>query len=651
VSDDTAPDTPPGTTNDTSDTTQTTSDATSRSRTRSRTRRRDTGSDSSGDSSSRDTSSDTSEASSGQSGSGDAESTDAKGGGGSDAGEGGQSGNRRKRSRRGRRGRGRGRGSGQGGSQGSGSTNGGSDTSTDADASSADGGTSRTKAKDSGGGSDKRKGTDKAGGSDNGKDTDNIRPGGTRLAAKRGSRSGGDGRSGGRRVQGVPEDVRRAMLDGPPRTMLVSVSEERTQIAILEDRTLVEHNVTRATDVTLVGNIYMARVQNVLPGMEAAFLDIGKGRNGVLYAGEVLYDDLDIEEGDAPRIEDALQPGQKVLVQVTKDAMGTKGPRLTMQLSLAGRYTVLAPNSDVFGISRKLTDKERDRLRKIVKKVKPSEHGVIVRTAAEDIPEESIIADLERLLRKWAGVEEAAKDAKALTPVYEEPPLHVKVIRDNFGPDYDKCIIDDLAVYDAVTEYLSEVAPELAAKVELYGPARTELAARERGDDQDAPEQEASRFAPLFDAYNVTEQLRKAMGRKVWLPSGGYLIIESTEAMKVIDVNTGKYTGNGKQSLEEVVLKTNLEAAEEIVRQLRLRDMGGIIIIDFIDMLLKANQDQVVRKLKRELLRDRTKTRVSDVSRLGLVQMTRKNVSAGLVESFSRTCDACDGRGFVNEFD
>jgi Rne/Rng family ribonuclease len=443
------------------------------------------------------------------------------------------------------------------------------------------------------------------------------------------------------------------VLDGPPKTMLVSVTEDRTQIAVLEDRTLVEHHVTRKSDVTLVGNIYMARVQNVLPGMEAAFLDIGKGRNGVLYAGEVLYDDLDIEEGETPRIEDALKPGQKVLVQVTKDAMGTKGPRLTMQLSLAGRYTVLAPDSDVFGISRKLTDKERDRLRRIVKSVKPSEHGVIVRTAAEDVPEEQIVADLQRLLRLWDTVQERAESAKALSAVYEEPPLHVKVIRDAFGPDYEKCIIDDLAVYDAVREYLDEVAPDLAAKVELYGQARYERqqAEKAKADAEMAEEpSERPKFAPLFDAYNVTEQLRKAMSRKVWLPSGGYLIVEATEAMKVIDVNTGKYTGDGKTNLEEVVLKTNLEAAEEIVRQLRLRDIGGIIIIDFIDMLLKSNQDQVVRKLKRELLRDRTKTRVSDVSRLGLVQMTRKNVSAGLVESFSHKCEACDGRGYVHDF-
>ena len=457
--------------------------------------------------------------------------------------------------------------------------------------------------------------------------------GSTRLAAKR-------DRSGSRRVSGVPEEVRRAILEGPPRTMLVSAREDRTQIAVLEDRTVVEHYVTRKDDVTYVGNIYMARVQNVLPGMEAAFLDIGKGRNGVLYAGEVLYDELDLEEDDDPRIENALKPGQTVLVQVTKDPMGTKGPRLTMHLSLAGRYMVLAPNSPLFGISRKLTDKERDRLRKIVKQIKPDGHGVIVRTAAEGASEEDLQADLERLLSKWAQVEAAAEDAKALESVYEEPPLVVKVIRDNFGPDFERCIIDSTELHGQVVDYLDEVAPELSDKIELYGPAKLEAAGQDVGDRE---------FAALFDAYNATDQLRKAMGKKVWLPSGGYLIIEATEAMKVIDVNTGKFTGKDGQNLEEVVLKTNLEAAEEIVRQLRLRDMGGIIIIDFIDMLLKANQEQVVRKLKRELLRDRTKTRVSDVSRLGLVQMTRKNVSQGLVEAFSHTCETCEGRGYVLE--
>jgi Ribonuclease G/E len=596
---------------------------------------------------------------------------------------------------------------------------------------------------------------------------------GTRVAAKRGRRNGGSGGNGGRRGAqrpgGVPEEVRRAILEGPPRTMLVTAKQDRTQIAVLEDRTVVEHYVTRKEDVTFVGNIYMARVQNVLPGMEAAFLDIGKGRNGVLYAGEVLYDELDLEEDADERIENALKPGQKVLVQVTKDPMGSKGPRLTMHLSLAGRYMVLAPNSDLFGISRKLTDQERDRLRRVVKKVKPDDHGIIVRTAAEGASDEQLTADLERLLAKWARVEETAKDAKALTTVYEEPALVVKVIRDNFGPEFERCIVDDEELYHQVRGYLDEVAPELLDKVELYGQPTLDAQARAAGapsavaattngdratsdgeatatttsddfdgeasdaddtdggeaapttaastdtDDTDADEAAATtagaapdttagehegagssdvvavattedrpnegdddaaaaagddtpapasgltaeqlaaarerqqELPSLFDAYDVADQLRKAMGKKVWLPSGGYLIIESTEAMKVIDVNTGKFTGGKDTNLEEVVLKTNLEAADEIVRQLRLRDMGGIIIIDFIDMLLKANQEQVVRRLKRELLRDRTKTRVSEVSRLGLVQMTRKNVSQGLIESFSHTCETCEGRGMISE--
>jgi Ribonuclease G/E len=559
--------------------------------------------------------------------------------------------------------------------------------------------------------------------------------GGTRAAAKR-SGSGGN-RSGGRRQQrpgGVPEEVRRAILEGPPRTMLVTSQDDRTQIAVLEDRTVVEHYVTRTDDVTLVGNIYMGRVQNVLPGMEAAFLDIGTGRNGVLYAGEVLYDELDLEEGASERIENVLKSGQKVLVQVTKDPMGSKGPRLTMHLSLAGRFMVLAPNSDLFGISRKLTDKERDRLRRLVKAVKPSHHGVIVRTAAEGATEEQVTADIERLLAKWERVEQRAAEAKALSAVYEEPPLVVKVIRDNFGPEFERCIVDAEGLYHQVRDYLGEVAPELLDKVELYGAPTTDALARAAGapalatpeeiaaatalasgsvqdpsaggpdqrpegetadgagdgaapptdgaaggaddpggagtaaaddastaqpaaggsgvmaePDLEAAAERRKQLPALFAAYDVTEQLRKAMGKKVWLPSGGYLIIETTEAMKVIDVNTGKFTGGKDTNLEEVVLKTNLEAADEIVRQLRLRDMGGIIIIDFIDMLLRANQEQVVRRLKRELLRDRTKTRVSDVSQLGLVQMTRKNVSQGLLESFSETCEACGGRGTISE--
>jgi Ribonuclease G/E len=628
-----------------------------------------------------------------------------------DASSGDRGSGRTRRRRRGGRGRGRGRGSKGGtapadegaGGQAEEGDGGQTDAPTGKDAGSTkakDGGSAKAKdagsvkAKDGGSVKAKDAGSGKGGDDAESEVEEAIAKGGTRVAAKRGRSNGGGGRRKAPRPGGVPEEVRRAILDGPPRTMLVTAGEDRTQIAVLEDRSVVEHYVTRKEDVTYVGNIYMARVQNVLPGMEAAFLDIGKGRNGVLYAGEVLFDELDLEEGADERIENVLKTGQKVLVQVTKDPMGTKGPRLTMHLSLAGRYLVLAPDSDLFGISRKLTDKERDRLRRIVKQVKPETHGVIVRTAAEGATEEQITADMERLLKKWDKVKTAADEAKALTAVYEEPPLVVKVIRDNFGPEFERCVVDDESLYHQVRGYLEEVAPELIDKVELYGQPTTDARARAAGappleiaptrgngqsattddakaDDADAGDGKESEksvdgavtvdlaaaaerraeLAPLFEAYDVTDQLRKAMGRKVWLPSGGYLIIETTEAMKVIDVNTGKFTGGMDTNLEEVVLKTNLEAADEIVRQLRLRDMGGIIVIDFIDMLLKANQDQVVRRLKRELLRDRTKTRVSEVSRLGLVQMTRKNVSQGLLESFSHTCEACEGRGVISELD
>jgi Rne/Rng family ribonuclease len=507
-----------------------------------------------------------------------------------------------------------------------------------------------------------KKRTKRSGGDDEAETEAAIARGGTRMAAKRGrggsGGSGGGGRGRRERPHGVTEEQRRAILAGPPRTMLVTARPERTQIAVMEDRTLVEHYVTRDEDTTFVGNIYMGRVQNVLPGMEAAFIDIGKGRNGVLYAGEVLYDEQDLEEESDQRIEKALRSGQKVLVQVTKDPMGTKGPRLTMHLSLAGRYVVLAPHSKLFGISRKLTDEERERLRRIVKAVRPEGHGVIVRTAAEGATEEQITADVARLVERWERVEAAAATAKPLAAVYEEPKLVVKVIRDIFGTDFVRCIVDDETLYGQVREYLEEIAPELADRVELYGAPTDDERSRAAGapspeeaaesvGDAPAAAERRRELPPLFDAFDVQGQLRKALQRKVWLPSGGYLIIESTEAMKVIDVNTGRYTGGSDENLEEVVLKTNLEAADEIVRQLRLRDMGGMIIIDFIDMLLKSNQDQVVRRLKRELLRDRTKTRVSEVSRLGLVQMTRKNVSQGLVESFSTRCEHCEGHGYI----
>jgi Rne/Rng family ribonuclease len=611
---------------------------------------------------------------------------------GGDTGDAGEGGAPRRRRRRGGRGRGRGRAVGEGGvATDEGSADGEDAARADSDDAAGEGGrrpakraarssTKKATSRDEKDGAKKdgpakkdgakkaaKKATKKRAKRSGSRDSDAeteaaIARGGTRMAAKRGRGGGGGGGGGGRgrreRPHGVTEEQRRAILAGPPRTMLVTARPERTQIAVMEDRTLVEHYVTRDEDTTFVGNIYMGRVQNVLPGMEAAFVDIGKGRNGVLYAGEVLYDEHDLEEESDQRIEKALRSGQKVLVQVTKDPMGTKGPRLTMHLSLAGRYVVLAPHSKLFGISRKLTDEERERLRRIVKAVRPEGHGVIVRTAAEGATEEQITADVARLVERWERVEAAAARAKPLEAVYEEPKLVVKVIRDIFGTDFVRCIVDEETLFTQVREYLDEIAPELADRVELYGaPTEDERAraagapspeeAESAGGDAPAPAARRRDLPPLFDAFDVQGQLKKGLQRKVWLPSGGYLIIESTEAMKVIDVNTGRYTGGSDESLEEVVLKTNLEAADEIVRQLRLRDMGGMIIIDFIDMLLKSNQDQVVRRLKRELLRDRTKTRVSEVSRLGLVQMTRKNVSQGLVESFSTRCEHCEGHGYV----
>ena len=418
---------------------------------------------------------------------------------------------------------------------------------------------------------------------------------------------------------GVSEEVRRAITEGPPRRMLVSVGSQRTEVAVLEERDLVEHYVTRKENESYVGNIYVGRVQNVLPGMEAAFVDIGKGRNGVLYAGEVNYDDEDVES-KAPRIEQALKPGQTVVVQVTKDPMGTKGARLTQQLSLAGRFCVLAIEDGTVGISRKLTDAERDRLRETLKRIKPDGYGLIVRTAAAAATAEQLEADVNRLLHRWEQVQERLKGAAPLSEVYREPELAMRVIRDIYGPEYTELICDDDQLAEQIEEYLTDVSPDLARTLRRY-----------TGDQ------------PLFDAYEITNQVRRALEKKVWLASGGYLIIEKTEAMWVIDVNTGKFVGDS--NLEETVLRNNLEAAEEIARQLRLRDMGGIIVIDFVDMLLPANRDEVLKRFKRELARDKTKSRVMEISKLGLVQMTRKNVSQGLTETFTRTCECCEGRG------
>jgi ribonuclease E len=423
---------------------------------------------------------------------------------------------------------------------------------------------------------------------------------------------------------------RREPMPVPPRVTdkLMAITEhgERDQIAVLEEDLLVQHYVTRAGATSMVGNIYLGRVQNVLPGMEAAFVDVGRGRNGVLYAGEVNYSPEDIE-GDAPRIEQLLKPGQAVMVQVTKDPMGGKGARLTANLSLAGRYLVLAPNQDLQGISRRLPDEARRRLKALLKRVKPPEHGVIVRTAAESASEEALEADLRRLLAIWDDIQKTAKRGKAPTVLYEEPELTVRVVRDLFtDEEFRSLVTDSKRVHDLVTGYLGEVAPDLAEKVSLH----------------------AGKL-PVFEEYRIVEQIHKALDRKVWLPSGGYLIIERTEAMTIIDVNTGKSVG--KTNLEETVVNTNLEAAREAARQLRLRDIGGIIVIDFIDMLLEKNKKQVEDTMREELARDKTRSQVFEIGPLGLMQVTRKRVSSGLVESFSEVCPTCEGRGIILTYD
>jgi ribonuclease E len=405
------------------------------------------------------------------------------------------------------------------------------------------------------------------------------------------------------------------------KTMLITELGDRDQIAVMEERNLVEHYVTRKGARSMVGNIYLGRVQNVLPGMEAAFVDIGRGRNAVLYAGEVSYDEE--IEGQSPRIEKLLKPGQNVLVQITKDPMGGKGARLTQEISLPGRFLVYVPNSEVFGISRRLPDKERARLKDILKKVRPEGHGVIVRTAAEGADADDLRADLARLAVVWEAIAKDAKRGKAPRELYEEPELTVRVVRDLFtSGEFKELMTDSKDVHDLVVAYLSGVAPDLTAKVHLYDGR-----------------------LPLFEAYHAVEQIHKALDRKVWLPSGGYLVIDRTEALTVIDVNTGKHVG--KANLEETVTKTNIEAAEEVARQLRLRDIGGIIIIDFIDMLLERNKDKVIETITNAMAQDKTRSQVFDIGPLGLLEVTRKRVSAGLLESFSETCPTCEGRGIL----
>lgn len=443
--------------------------------------------------------------------------------------------------------------------------------------------------------------------------------GSTRIEAKRQRRREGR-ESGRRRAPVLTEAEFLARRESVERTMVVRQRDSLTQIAVLEDQVLVEHYVNRATATSQVGNVYLGRVQNVLPSMEAAFVDIGRGRNAVLYAGEVNWDAAGLE-GQAKRIEKALASGDKVLVQVTKDPVGHKGARLTSQVSLPGRFVVLVPDGSMTGISRKLPDKERSRLRGILKRVVPEGYGVIVRTAAEGASEDDLTRDVEMLNKAWEGIQKRSATAKAPSQLHAEPDLALRMLRDIFNSDFKSLVVSGDEVWPTLKQYVDENAPALSERV-------TQWTGQE----------------DVFAADRIDEQLSKALDRKVWLPSGGSLVIDRTEAMTVVDVNTGRFTGQGG-NLEETVTKNNLEAAEEVVRQLRLRDVGGIIVIDFIDMVLESNRDLLVRRLIECLGRDRTKHQVAEVTSLGLVQMTRKRVGQGLMETFSEPCECCNGRG------
>jgi ribonuclease E len=405
--------------------------------------------------------------------------------------------------------------------------------------------------------------------------------------------------------------------------MLVRQKGDRTQICVIEDGVMVEHYVNRNSSTSYVGNVYLGKVQNVLPSMEAAFVDIGKGRNAVLYAGEVNWDAAGMEDSATKKIEMALKTGQPVLVQVTKDPIGQKGARLTSQISLPGRYVVYVPGGGMSGISRRLPEPERIRIKNILKGLVPEEAGVIVRTAAEGVSEEELTSDIARLKAQWEEIYQKSQNPNFHPPValYTEPDLAVRVIRDIFSEDFRVLKIQGDQAFNDISDYLGFIAPELSKKIEKY-----------------------TGKSDLFSDYRVDEQLAKAFDRKVYLPSGGSLVIDRTEAMVVIDVNTGKFIGKGG-NLEETVTKNNLEAAEEIARQLRLRDLGGIVVIDFIDMILESNREAVMRRLIECLGRDRTKHQVAEVTSLGLVQLTRKRIGQGLIEAFSTTCDSCNGRG------
>ena len=501
----------------------------------------------------------------------------------SSGGSGGSSGNKRRR--RGGKGRGKG-GQGEGQRQGS---NRDDDKQTDADGGQSGGGKKKSRR----GGRGKKKMTDAE----------------RELVAQRG----------GRERNGKP--VGRYF-------MCVQVRPGVSQVGVLEGRNLIEHYVSRpADDISQIhGNIYLGRVQNVLPGMEAAFVDIATPKNAVLYRGDVQYDPEDIEEkGKNARIEDILKARQMIMCQVTKNPIGAKGARLTQEVSLPGRFVVLIPNSKTYGISKRLPDDTRKRLRNILDRVKPEQHGLIVRTAAEHATEADLEADMQLLLQQWADIEAKAAKASKPTLLYREPELAVRVIREEFNPDYRGVVIDDKRLYEDVHAYVKAFNPELADRIEYY----------------DAEAEGLS----LFERHHVHEQVHKALDRKVWLPSGGSLIIEHTEALTVIDVNTGKNVG--KDNLEATVFHNNMEAAVEIAKQLRLRDIGGIIVIDFIDMEIKDNRVQVVNQFREALARDKTRTQVFEISELGLVEMTRKRIGEGLLTEFSETCPDCEGRGVV----
>ncbi|WP_211234875.1 Rne/Rng family ribonuclease [Glycomyces arizonensis] len=544
---------------------------------------------------------------------------------------------RRRRGRRGRRGRGRGKG-------------GDSASDDDTDEDDDDEGDTSADADDESGGSDgpeitrrRRRRRKRAGAedSDRGKrddsdaevvvkvrtpkktSNDDVRgvSGSTRLEAKRQRRR--DGRKGGRnRVQVVSEAEFLARREAVERQMVVRVRGGRAQAAVLEDDILAEHYVSKSGSQGLVGNVYLGKVQNVLPSMEAAFVDIGRGRNAVLYAGEVNWDATGLA-GKARSIEQALRPGDSVLVQVTKDPVGHKGARLTSHIALSGRHLVYVPGGNASGISRKLPDRERTRLRAALKKLVPEGAGVIVRTAAEGAGPEDLARDISRLQIEWEEIQAKAKKGNAPTVLHSEPDVLIRVVRDVFNEDFKELLVEGEDAYDEIHKYLEGVSPELLPRLKRHTGTKD-----------------------VFAEKRVDEQLLKALDRKVYLPSGGSLVIDKTEAMTVIDVNTGRFTGEGG-NLEETVTRNNLEAAEEIVRQLRLRDVGGIVVIDFIDMVLESNRDLVLRRLTECLGRDRTKHQVTEVTSLGLVQMTRKRVGQGLIEAFSEPCDHCKGRGVI----